>query len=69
MEITTNPHVGGEHSLAIRGLDTHEQVDTYSVEEVEEIIGRLSFLVSEMKHAKKTLEMSREPTLWDEPVN
>lgn len=47
MQITTNPHKGEEPSLYIRGIDTLEQVDTYSIKEVEEIIHRLSLLFNQ----------------------
>jgi hypothetical protein len=46
-------------------LDTPEQVDTYCIEEVEEIINRLSLLLSEMENKRRMIELSKSPTLWD----
>ena len=65
MQITTNPHIEGEPTLAIRGLGTPEQVDTYCIDEVEEIINRLSLVLSEMEHKRRMMELSKQPTLWD----
>jgi len=65
MQITTNPHIEGEPTLAIRGMDTPEQVDTYCIDEVEEIINRLSLVLSEMEHKRRMMELSTQPTLWD----
>jgi hypothetical protein len=65
MQITTNPHIEGEPTLCIRGLDTPEQVDTYCIDEVEEIIDRLSLLLSEMENKRRMIELSKSPTLWD----
>lgn len=63
MQITTNPHKGEEPSLYIRGIDTLEQVDTYSIKEVEEIIHRLSLLLTKMKHTQEVIGL---PTMWDD---
>ena len=65
MQITTNTHIEGEHTLASRGMDTPEQVDTYCIDEVEEIINRLSLVLSEMEHKRRMMELSKQPTLWD----
>jgi len=65
LNITTNPHRPDEPSLHIRGLDTTEQVDTYSIDEVETLIEMLQMTVSEMVHKQRIMELSKQPTLWD----
>jgi hypothetical protein len=63
--ITTNPHHPDEPSLHIKGVDTAEQVDTYSIDEVEDLIDRLHLVLGEMVHKQKIMELSKHPTLWD----
>jgi hypothetical protein len=63
--ITTNPHRPDEPSLHIKGVDTAEQVDTYSVDEVEDLIERLHLVLGEMLHKQRIMELNKTPTLWD----
>ena len=52
--ITINPHRPDE-----------EQVDTYSIDEVEDLIDRLHLVLGEMLHKQNIMELSKQPTLWD----
>jgi hypothetical protein len=63
--ITTNPHKPDQPTLHIKGVDTAEQVDTYSIEEVEDLIDRLHLVLGEMVHKQSIMELSKAPTLWD----
>jgi hypothetical protein len=63
--ITINPHYPDEPALHIKGVDTAEQVDTYSIDEVEDLIDRLHLVLGEMVHKQKIMELSKTPTLWD----
>ena len=65
LSITTTPHYPDEPSLHIKGVDTVEQVDTYTTDEVEDLIDRLHLLLGEMEHKRKIMEFSKAPTLWD----
>jgi hypothetical protein len=63
--ITTNPHKPDQPTLHITGVDTREQVDTYSIEEVEDLIDRLHLVLDEMVHKQNIMELNKAPTLWD----
>jgi hypothetical protein len=63
--ITINPHHPDEPALHIRGVDTHEQADTYNVDEVEDLIDRLHIVLDEMVHKQKIMELNKTPSLWD----
>ena len=63
--ITINPHYPDEPSLHIKGVDTADQVDTYSVDEVEDLIERLHLVLGEMLHKQRIMELNKAPTLWD----
>ena len=63
--ITINPHRPDEPALHIKGVDTTEQVDTYSIDEVEDLIDRLHLMLGEMYHKQKMMELSKAPTLFD----
>ena len=63
--ITINPHRPDEPSLHIKGVDTAEVVDTYSIDEVEDLIDRLHLVLGEMLHKQNIMELSKAPTLWD----
>ena len=65
MFITTNPHHPDEPTLSIKGVDTPEQVDTYTVDEVEDLIDRLHLVLGEMLHKQRIMELNKAPTLWD----
>jgi len=65
LTITVNPHYPNEPALHIRGVDTVEQVDTYTTDEVEELIDRLTTVVGEMCHKQRMMELNKAPTLWD----
>lgn len=63
--ITINPHRPDEPSLHIKGVDTVEAVDTYSIDEVEDLIERLHLVLGEMLHKQNIMELNKAPTLWD----
>lgn len=63
--ISINPHHPDEPSLVIKGVDTHEQVDTYNVDEVEDLIDRLQLVLGEMLHKQRIMELNKAPSLWD----
>jgi len=63
--ITINPHYPDEPALHIKGVDTAEPVDTYSIDEVEDLIDRLHLVLGEMVHKQQIMELSKQPTLWD----
>lgn len=64
--ITTNPHYPNEPSLQVKGVDTVEQVDTYTTDEVEDLIDRLHIVLGEMLHKQQIMELNSTRTLWDE---
>jgi len=63
--ITTNPHHPDEPTLHIAGVDTTEQADTYTIEEVEDLIDRLHLVLGEMVHKQRIMELNKHPNLWD----
>ena len=63
--ITTNPHSPDQPSLSVKGVDTVEQVDTYTIEQVEDLIDRLHLVLGEMLHKQQIMELNKAPTLWD----
>jgi hypothetical protein len=66
LSITTNPHYPNEPTLHIKGVDTVEQVDTYTIDEVEDLVDRLYLLLGEMTHKQRIMELNTAPTLWDD---
>jgi hypothetical protein len=40
-------------------------VDTYNVDEVEDLIDRLHVVLGEMVHKQKIMELNKTPSLWD----
>jgi hypothetical protein len=47
-------------------VDTVEQVDTYTIDEVEDLVDRLYLLLGEMTHKQRIMELNTAPTLWDD---
>jgi hypothetical protein len=62
-QIVSNPHRGGLPCVAIFGVDTHEAVDSYTADEMNELINIMEKAIADLRAAQ--ILDANLPTLFD----
>jgi hypothetical protein len=62
-QIVNNPHRGGSPCVAIFGVDTHEAVDSYTADEMNELINIMEKAIADLRAAQ--ILDANLPTLFD----